>query len=212
MATLSLEDAIAQAGSDVFWAQRGKAIQGYANLEQALSLLFAVLSDTTQEVASIIFFKITSADARNKIIEKLFQKKFAATHSLFRNSLFKNLGPIDRERNEIVHWNVVNHVSAGADGSTVSKLLLSPPAMWLTTATAPTKSADDIAAFSVKCEFYSRLIGLFAMYVRPPSAMPADAWKDWLPHFEQPIVYPPPADHPLASISQPGSANTFALG
>ena len=97
MATIQLEDAIKLAATDEFWALRGKAIQGYANLEQALAMLFAILAGTDSDTANIIFFKITNADARNKIIEKLFQKKLGDQHNLFRNSLIRNSWS-DRQR------------------------------------------------------------------------------------------------------------------
>ena len=62
------------------------------------------------DVAQIIFVKITSADSRNKILAKLFKKKFGIDFNLFRNSLFDQLRSMDIERNEIVHWNVINAV------------------------------------------------------------------------------------------------------
>ncbi|MDB5602044.1 MAG: hypothetical protein JWN71_4088 [Xanthobacteraceae bacterium] len=137
MATIQLEDAMRLAAADDFWALRGKAIQGYANIEQSLASFFAVLAGTDQKSANIIFFKITNAGARNAIIEKLFQNKLGTRHNLFRNSLVKHLGPIDRERNEIVHWNVVNNVAANADGSPSSTLALIPPASWTDMIDAP---------------------------------------------------------------------------
>src|SRR5215207_2628240 len=84
------------------------SIQAYANLEQALCRLFARVSGTTDETAGIIFFRITSFRVRNTIIEKLFRKHFEGEYAEFRNSLIRQLDPIDRERNEIVHWNGVS--------------------------------------------------------------------------------------------------------
>jgi hypothetical protein len=123
MAIIKLEDAMKLASADEFWAIRGKAIQSYASLEQSMALLFSVVAGTDRETANIIFFKITSADSRNKIIEKLFRKKCKDDYNLFRNSLLKHLRPIDIERNEVVHCNVVNHVGADDEGETTSTLL-----------------------------------------------------------------------------------------
>jgi hypothetical protein len=82
-----------------------------------------LVAGTDRETANIIFFKITSADSRNKIIEKLLRKKCKDDYNLFRNSLLKHLRPIDIERNEVVHCNVVNHVGADDEGETTSILL-----------------------------------------------------------------------------------------
>ena len=89
---------------DQIWAERGKAIQSYALLEQSLNMLFSQLSDTTESVAGTIFYKISNASARNSIIEKLLKTKYNAKFNLFWNSYLKLLRPIDLRRNEIVHW------------------------------------------------------------------------------------------------------------
>jgi hypothetical protein len=108
MPIISLDEAQEQAATDEFWAIRGKAIQSYAGLEQSLARLFSALAGTSQEIGGTIFFRIASADARRNLIGKLFQIKFRQQYNLFRNSLIKQLKPIDDERNQIVHWNVVN--------------------------------------------------------------------------------------------------------
>lgn len=89
------------------WGNRAKAVQAYANLEQALCRLFALLCGIQLDAAGIIFFKITNTQARNDILDKLFRWRFKDEFNLFRNSLFKTLRPIDIRRNEIIHWNTV---------------------------------------------------------------------------------------------------------
>ena len=151
MATISLEDAQNLAGQSEFWAIRGKAIQSYANLEQGLARLFSALAGTTQQIGSTIFFRIASTDTRRNLIDKLFQQKYNQQYNLFRNSLVKQLKPLDNERNEIVHWNVVNNVAADESGKTTSRLVLMPPATWTFSNTA-SKDADQMIAFSKKCD------------------------------------------------------------
>ena len=130
-------------------------------------------------------------------MEKLFQKKFGEQYNLFRNSLFKQLGTVDRERNEIVHWNVVNHVSADVDGNTASILMLVPPANWFPDSNSPKKSSVDMVAFSKKCVFYTRLINCFTFTTGNIGGVPQEALKEWEPMFNEPIAYPPPVGHLL---------------
>ena len=89
---------------DPIWAERGKAIQSYALLEQSLCDLFGFLSDTKDEIAATIFYKITSTGSRNAILDKLLRRKFGNKYNLFWNIYLKSLRPIDTRRNEIVHW------------------------------------------------------------------------------------------------------------
>jgi hypothetical protein len=126
---ISLEVAMRKAAEDEFWEIRGKAVQAYANLEQSLCSLFGALAGvTTWEIGAIIFFRIANSHARNRIIEQLFKKKFGDRFNLFRNSLLADLTPIDQERNEIVHWNVVNIVGTDEAGETTARVVLKPPA------------------------------------------------------------------------------------
>jgi hypothetical protein len=123
MPNIDLGEAQKALMNDPLWAARGKAIQAYATLEQSLASLLAFLSDTDPVVAATIFFKVSSADSRCKILEKLFRRKFQDRYNLFRNTLFDQLRPTDHERNSIVHWNAV----AAFDGGTQASLELRPP-------------------------------------------------------------------------------------
>src|SRR5258708_2236288 len=125
---VSLEKAGAIADRDAIWDARGKAIQAYATLEQSLCLLFAHLGNLSQDVAPLIFFKITSQDVRNKIIEKLMKLKYGDKYNLFSNSLFAQLRPIDIQRNCIVHWHALQTVGANDAGETTCVVSLKPPA------------------------------------------------------------------------------------
>jgi hypothetical protein len=202
MANINLEDAITLASADEFWAIRGKAIQAYASLEQSLSSLFATLAETDAQTANIIFFRIHSSDARNKIIEKLFQKKFKSQYNLFRNSLIKQLGPIDRERNEVVHWNVLNRVGSDKDGKATSQLELIPPANWIFDSNMPRKTSADLVAFLHKCDFYTRIINCLQAFVGRDTKAPDAAIDDMARMFEEAIVYPPPSGHLLYGFEQ----------
>jgi hypothetical protein len=198
MAIISWQEGIRKADEHALWSMRGKAIQNYANLEQALCRIFSLISGTDEDVATIIFFKISSYDARNKIIEKLFKKKFGAAYNLFRNSLLEDLRPINIERNEIVHWGVTNMMSANEASETIATLTLKPLTAWMFDPNAPSKTTDDLITFSHKCWFYARLCNMF--YVIEKGTMinfPKSERQTWIDIFQQPIVYPPPEAHPL---------------
>jgi hypothetical protein len=94
---------------------------------QAFSLLCGIPLDA----AGIIFFKIISAQARNDILEKLFMWRFKSEFNLFRNSLFRTLGPINRKRNEIIHWNTVCKTIINDHGEPLDELSLRPPTFWI---------------------------------------------------------------------------------
>jgi hypothetical protein len=199
MPTISLDDAQELAAKDEFWAIRGKAIQSYASLEQSLARLFSALAGTTQKIGGTIFFRISSADTRRTLIDKLFQQRFHGQYNLFRNSLIKQLKPIDNERNEIVHWNVVNNIGLDEAGKTTNRLALMPPASFPSPDSA-SKDAKQMIVFSKKCEFYAALSGFFPIvamegFTETPIA-DVDK-KPWLDAYSKPIEYPPPVGHVL---------------
>jgi hypothetical protein len=194
---------------DDIWAIRGQAIQAYANLEQSLVRLFASLSDMKIGVAQIVFFKISNSDSRNKIIETLFKRKFETNYNLFRNSLVSHLRPIDIERNQIVHWNVVIQVGLDENGGTTSEATLMPPALVSAGLNPPVMYKTDLQDFIAKCIFYIYLINAFYREVLDPDPPHPDATpsteaekQTWRDIFSQPIIYPPPAAHPLSRIER----------
>ena len=152
---------LSSAPEDRFWAIRGNAIQAYAILEQSLCMLFANLAGMENAIAGIIFFRITSTQVRNTIIEKLFSRKFGSEFNLFRNSLIVQIRPIDINRNEVVHWNVASNVLIEDDNKVTVTLSLIPPNFWDRSDHSPSKSTEDLLAFIHKCDFYSRLINSF---------------------------------------------------
>lgn len=204
MVNIDMSKVIELAERDEFWALRGKAIQTYANLEQSFASLFSLLSGANSQASLTILFKITSSDARNKILTKLFRQKFGAQYRSFANSLFDQLRPIDIERNEIVHWNAVCQMGLGTDGKEAAILYLMPPALRTADeiAAAPRKDTAAILTFSAKCSFYSRLINMFYMVESTMvSTIPDDVKTPWRDIFAQPVVYPPPSGHPLFQTS-----------
>jgi hypothetical protein len=182
-----------------FWAARGFAIQAYADLEQSLCRLFAHLSGTGFDVAAIIFFKITSAGARDTILDRLLKKKHGDTYAAFWNSFQTLVRQVTHKRNEIVHWNAINEV--GASGP---KLKLTPPNFWDFDENSPSYTTDDFYAFMKLCDYLCRFCNMFWWFIAPlPSAQrDAATVQTWRDIFQQPAVYPPPSNHPLSPTPQ----------
>jgi hypothetical protein len=180
---------------DQIWAERGKAIQSYALLEQSLNMLFSQLSDTTESVAGTIFYKISNASARNSIIEKLLKTKYNAKFNLFWNSYLKLLRPIDLRRNEIVHW-VAASISQLDDSDTiVCGTILIPSNVHSFFPAMKYLCQTDLTEFSAKCDEFARLCNIFRRVSKPDtSQLQFDAW---LHIFQRPLTYPLPADHLL---------------
>jgi hypothetical protein len=182
-----------------FWSMRAVAIQCYARLEQNLCHLFAELADINHENAGVIYFRINNTIARNAIIEKLFRNKFGTEYNLFRNSLIDPLRPIDLDRNQIVHWNVVNRMTKDESGNRKSELQLEKPTIWISEETENSWNEEKLRAFGNKCLFYSEVLGMFTFLVLQRAKLfgRSEAWHDtWREIFQRPITYPPPADHP----------------
>jgi hypothetical protein len=150
-----------------------------------------------QSVAATIFFKVSSYDARNKIIEKLIHKKHSSAFNLFWNGYLKELRTIDLKRNEIVHWMTVQHVGLDAQSRIVAGVTLIPPNFWDVDPTSgPRITCKDLAAFFVKCEIFSRLCNMFTLITGDHGVGP-EITQPWLEIFRQPLAYPLPADHLL---------------
>lgn len=197
---IALGDVSRVLDQDPFWAVRAKAIQSYASLEQSLCGLLASLGNIEPEVAGIIFFKISSTDSRNKILEKLFKRRHQGQYNLFINSLISQLRPIDLKRNEIVHWNTAQTISGPAPSDW--SLSLIPPNFWTHGENSPSIGIDDLVTFANKCSFYTRLINMLSLVLDPRHQESVASIRDtWLKIFAQPITYPPQATHPLSQNS-----------
>ena len=175
---------------------RAEAIQGYANLEQGLCALFAYVGGMNNRMAATIFFRISAFGSRRKILEDIYREKFKGASLIeFITSLMKGLAPLEQERNEVVHWTVVTHLT----NSTVD-VRLRPPVYWsraFETETGASKGAQDLRLFTDKCHFWGLACWKFIDAVSDLSPLDATARAAWLDIFQRPILYPLPEDHPL---------------
>lgn len=194
MSNIDLGEVAAAGMANGIWATRAKAIQAYANLEGSLCMLFSALTGMDQDTSHIVFFKITSQDVRNKILEKLLRKKVEEKYRPCMTNTLTKLRPLDRKRNELVHWNTVAKVSRST--GTVS-VVLHPPANKLNPMNSDEVTEDGMFKFIYECSFYSSLVNMFHLVMFQPG-LPADFEREsWLDIFQQQVVYPPPTTHPL---------------
>jgi hypothetical protein len=203
MAVLSIADAERRVIEDKLWAARGRAIQGYASLEQALCAILSLCTDTKFDVAAAIFYKITAARARNDIVAKLLKKKFGGTYNLFWNSIFARLkGHLDTQRNNIVHWSALATIGSDEHDQMKVEVCLKPASYWDDpNGEFERLTAADMEAFEDECDFWARLIGQFGTIMSGSLDHVADFDKaPWLAIFQQPLAYPPPDSHPQARI------------
>jgi hypothetical protein len=175
-------------GEDRFWSIRGKAIDAYAILEQSLCLLFAHLAGMPLDIAGIVFFKITSARSRSAVLEELLKKRYGAKYNAFWNRYFRDLGQIDRGRNEIVHWLVVETIDTADPTNRIVTLSLMPRKLLVTDA-SPKIETSDLMTFIGKCDVFARACSVFTSPLRE-----VGPWPDI---FQQPLAYPLPYGHPL---------------
>lgn len=174
---------------------RGLAIEVYASVEHSLCSLMSRLTGMTPEITGIIFFKITSADVRDKIIERLLKVKKGDEFNPFWNSVQKMLKDLANKRNNIVHWSAIHEEKS--DGTTSTWLTPGPSIFtfdWDTTTFKP----SEVVEFSYKCNFLSALINIFAdMLGGIRGQVPETLWLKWNAIIREPVMYPPSETHPL---------------
>jgi hypothetical protein len=194
---IPLEDAIKLAAQDPLWANRGRAIQAYAQLEQSLCAFLSNVGDMTIQVAGMIFFKVASSDARNSILEKLLHAKHGSKFNAFWNSYRKELRVIDLKRNEIVHWLSATNVALNTDNVLIVGVTLVPPNFWANLPSSQRITSEDLKDFSIKSDVFSRLLTMFSHAISPGPNVPA-VEPSWLEICQQPVIYPLPPAHPLS--------------
>jgi len=183
---------------DIFLALRAHAIQAFANVESALSMMFSQWLGIGLDLGGLVFFRIVNTHSRNRILDDLKRHHFQDQYALFWNSLLKLIRQIDQRRNEIVHWHIVNTVNLDLPHEKGSTLTLSPPTGW-TIKSPPSVNESDLQEFIEKCHFASRLATMFSLLKSQHVDQLGDTWLDI---FQQPVIYPPPDNHPLSPNSK----------
>jgi len=189
---------------------RAIAIEAYAGIESQLVVLLARLLGTTNDLAAIVFFRITNTSARNGILEQLLEKTHGTTYDTFWHGqpgtggqrripgLFALIQQLDTRRNEIVHWHPRS--SSSSLGERWDDLM--PAYYWARAPHLKPITTPDLEEFIAKADFVSSSIIRFTLFTTKPREVLArtlggelDAWTRI---FQQPATYPPSTDHPLA--------------
>jgi len=195
---IPLDKVIELAEQDPIWSSRGKAIQGYAQLEYSLCRLLEFWGDMSNVTASTVFYKIVSTAARISILEKLLHRKHGSTFNLFWNSLIKELRQIDLKRNEIVHWLAAANAILNDKKVLLVGVTLIPPASVGDNQGQPLRiTSNDLKVFEKKCDEFARLLAMFAAVSKPLEGFTPELGSAWRGIFQQPLVYPLPEDHLL---------------
>ena len=181
-----------------FMIARAGAVQAYATIEQSLCTIFASMLQVPNAYAGVVFFRMSTARARNATVEALVRKRLGSEFNPFMNSIVAMLKQIDQRRNEIVHWHMVHSVSSQPQGPLAHSWSLTPPNFWDMSASTPKINISDLEDFSSKCDVIHRALNMFHVATNPSFALPDETRQSWLERFRQPLAYPLPDTHPLS--------------
>jgi hypothetical protein len=182
---------------------RAQAIENYAAIEQALASLFTNLLGTSRDKGGVVFFRITNASSRNKIISALLKKAQGDKYNAVWHGengvpgLIVLIRQLDQARNELVHWHMVHKVYAKDDGAVTREPVLRPPNFWDRNPDTPEIDEPILSAFVAKADFVSRALNMLNALIEDTGFL-TNVEIPWPQIFCQPIVYPPPDTHPLS--------------
>jgi hypothetical protein len=164
--------------------------------------------NTTHAIASIVFFKITNSIARNTIISDLLNQCHDEKYDIFWHGkpgkggtkavigLLGQIVTLDAKRNHIVHWHTNQHL-ASIKGHARRWEDLRPAFWWARGEQSPI-STEELNKFIEHAEFVEKMLHAFWSFLRYRDKFIATEGPAWSQVFEQPVPYPPSADHPLA--------------
>jgi hypothetical protein len=180
-----------------FHALRGKAIDAYAKLDSSLFILFVMLGEIRWDIAGVIYHNIIDTRTRGRILSKLMRKKYKDQYRIFWRSLERGVARITEARNKIVH-HVVGHMQNPVTKQFAPVLIYGDVSNF-NIKDQPPIDISQIEAFVKECDFYHRLINMFYTSLTPTidSVWDEATRQSWREIFQQPIVYPPPNNHPL---------------
>lgn len=181
---------------DQFYISRAEALNSYALLERALTILFAAQLGTAPNYATLIVSKIINTRARNEVIQKVVDHSTGKRFRPFTNSLFAQVAEADGLRNQLVHW----HVEERDDGT----FALCPTDILSTSDARMTEA--EIDALNHHCLFLSGVTLVFSNHTRDWAKDPALHER-----FRLPLRYPPEPDDPLFRCDIIGSIRPLSL-
>ena len=75
-----------QARTDRLIVQRANAIDAYAGLERSLAIIFSMLLDIDQDLATLVFYRIVNTRSRNAMLQDLITRKYSTTYKRYWES------------------------------------------------------------------------------------------------------------------------------
>lgn len=191
-----VSEADIRAEIDHFALSRAKAINTYADMERSLALLFEVLLGVEIRRAFIVFAAIQTMRDRMSVIKKLLNLEHGNKYDIFFESLAKKIDGMIRDRNRVVHWILLVRRVGGKNFEADKDIYLAEhPNMF----SEGRFMRHEIDGFQRRAEFYRLLLFQFSLYIKYEDIIEGDPDKiPWRQVFQQPIIYPPEPNHPLA--------------
>lgn len=142
---------------------RSAAIDAHGRFEQALFTLFASLLGAPRDRAGIVFFRISSAPTRTKMLKSLLKKTHGNKYKVYwsgsepdaKNGLIHHIRQLDHQRNEFVHWHVAGEIYGGGEIPIVSREVLAPPNFWHRSGNRQRMTVKHLEQFVQKADFVS---------------------------------------------------------
>jgi len=188
------EKEVIQRALDAFDLTRARAINGYAEYEHHLGMLFQQLLGAEMQKSFAVFSSILNTQARGKLIFKLLNLSHGGDYDVFFESLLEKLSGLDPLRAKIAHWVVLVSRTGGEPFDTKKGVCLHRH---------PDLFAEDrmykwdVEDFTRKADFYRLLVLSFYLHLKG-SPDPGDPSKTpWREIFQNKVTYPPDSNHQL---------------
>jgi hypothetical protein len=174
-------------------AARGHAINAYSAIEISLCALLSYFGDMPEYSAVQVLYRMNNARSRNEMLESIKRQKLGNQFNLFWNSAIKQVGCLDSQRNQIIHWQLAVPLFAGEPA-------LKPGGAWITRKFESEVTFTQILNFIDHATFISRALAAFHGFLRQSEqflVLPPERSAAWQGIFQQALTYPLPDTHPL---------------
>lgn len=188
---------------------RGIAVESYAGIEASLVVLMARLMAVENDVAAIVFFKVTSPKTRNSIIRALAQRSLPDRYFAYWDGtpgtpghprtpgLWALIEQLDEARNSIVHWHVSSNAMSSPNAPTIKWDDLRMPYYWARGIGKDPVDTDYIEGFIKRARFVQFSLEYFMRVAFKPDVLAPAELDMWIKVFAKPPVFPPARGHPV---------------
>lgn len=166
----TVEDLTGEPGLPPHNMWRGVAVDAYAQLQAELAQLLKQITNMQAEDSKIVYYGIGNSGDRLAILDSLKRNKHPDSYNVFWKSLVAEISILDRDFAELTRWY---------------------PADALPRRSRVTGFANHCYAVEIVARLFRRTISAKL------SSKSSELWTEVL---NTPLVYPPPATHPLARL------------